>query len=407
MVFARPVLAHVANRDRVVLFERTKLVYRALELTPRYGVELPPAPRRAPIGPPWRGGEPRSRVRSVLVLLVDALRADVIGASVGGRPVAPNLVRFGRASARFDRAYCTTPATLESFGAMMTGRRDAHEHDEVIDRASIGPLLRGTGVDTTGVYAHAALGRPVERLSHPVLFGDGQTNKHRQTAEITVEHLLAELDRIADARFFLLAHLYDPHAHYLENPEFDFGASPRQRYLGEVAYTDHHIGRVLDALEARHLDDEVAVIVVSDHGEEIWDHGYRWHRKRVYEESARVVLRARVPGASPRAIATPVSLVDLAPTVLDLLGVRAPERLDGISLVPAIFGEPLPRRPIFVTAGDRSAFAIIDETTKLIWSPLTRTSELFDLDRDPHERNNLADARPDDAARLRALLRMP
>jgi hypothetical protein len=394
----RPLLAFATYNDRILLHERTRLVYRALELSARPSARIPVIRARA--GAEREAQSSAPRVRGVVMLMVDALRADMLDRSMGGTRLTPELAALEARGTHFDRAYATVPATHESVFAMLTGRRDGFEDPERAMRDSVGAILRARGVLTVGIYGHEALEDALAPMNRHVFFGSGPTNKQRLTADLSLQAVEQELDGVGDSPFFVFAHFYDVHAHYLDNPDFDFGDEVIERYAAEVAYVDARLGRVFDAIERRGLSDETAIIVVSDHGEELWDHGYRWHRKRVYEESAHVVFDVSVPFGPPQIVAEPVSLLDLAPTVLELLGAELPAGLDGRSLVPVLAGAPMDAQPVVAVAGDLSAFAVVSGSMKAVLHPYTGAIELFDLARDPQELENLADAREADAVRI-------
>ena len=134
-----------------------------------------------------------------------------------------------------------------------------------------------------------------------------------------------------------------------------FGASYADRYDEEIAFTDRHVGRLLAGLTARGLTDNLVVIVTSDHGEALdtkQDHGALNHSKHLYDELIHVPLMVKVPGAAPRQVTTPVSLVDVGPTVLDLYGLPTPASFLGQSLVPMLEGDDAPlTRPIATESG--------------------------------------------------------
>jgi choline-sulfatase len=202
--------------------------------------------------------------------------------------------------------------------------------------------------------------------------------------------------------FFMWIHYVDPHAEYVAHEGFDFGPSSRQRYDGEVAFVDHHVGRVLDALEKSLFYDRTAIIITSDHGEAFAEHGMIRHGFELWEELVRVPLIVRVPGVSPRHFETRRSAIDLAPTILDLCGVPAPTNtesdfLHGTSLVPDLFtanGSEPHARPIFIdmAAGPNNADrqALIDGDEKLTGSG-GRALSLYDLRGDPGETKDLLD----------------
>ena len=405
MALCRPILEQRPHTDRVVLYDRTRLVYRAIEYAPRYtrtpvlaaGQLAPSIEDNDTDSTLWRTAGPR-RVRGVILVIVDAMRSDVLGAHVGTRPVTPNLDAWAKSSVRFSRAYCPRSSTVHSMAAIFAGRADPDAN--VVAHKSLGPMLKWAGIQSAGIFGHAVLADTMGTLDRQVPFGDGPTNRHRQTAQITLGEVNRYLDSVKQRPFFLVAHFYDPHAHYLPNAAYDFGNNARGLYLGEVAYVDQHLGELVRGLRERGLDDEVALLVTSDHGEELGDHGYYWHRKRVYEESVRVPLQIRVPGLGSGEVATPVTLLDLAPTILDLFGLPIPAELEGLSLVRALEGHSPPQRVLRVASGDGSAYGLVAGDQKLIFNTYSRALEYFDLGRDPRERHNLADVRSGDAASL-------
>jgi len=206
--------------------------------------------------------------------------------------------------------------------------------------------------------------------------------------------------QITSGPFLIWIHFLDPHKQYLEHPGFsNYGKSPRALYDGEIAYTDHHIGRVLRALWASPLAARTAVILTGDHAEAFGEHGAFFHGREVWDEIMRVPLLVSVPGAGPRRIARRVSHVDLAPTVLDLAGIAEDSGARGTSLVPELFGAEGPARPVLVDQPRNPYYppkrAFIDGRYKLHHAIDSNTYRLFDLDRDPKETNDLAEGDPD------------
>ena len=153
-----------------------------------------------------------------------------------------------------------------------------------------------------------------------------------------------------DAPFFLWLHYYDPHTPY-EVPDggTTFGDEPIDRYDAEIAFVDQHIGRLLEALDDQGLASTTIIAVTADHGEEFYEHGQRYHARSLFNQVIRIPLIVRHPGSPPRTIDTPVSLVDVMPTLLDLAGVESPPSMNGQSLAPAIRGQSdPPSRPILL-----------------------------------------------------------
>jgi arylsulfatase A-like enzyme len=233
--------------------------------------------------------------------------------------------------------------------------------------------------------------------------------------------------------FFLFVHYFDPHDPY--DPPEPFAsrfagstapntpASPEiARYDGEIAFADDAVGALLDALAESGLAERTLVVVFGDHGEGLYDHGHMAHGLHVYDEAVRVPLLFRFPGRIPagRVIAGPASLVDLAPTVLALLGREPAAGLAGLDLAPALLGnaELDPKRPIFLyrrhydgdtTFGDVTPrgekLAIREGHWKYIEGGEEPARELYDLAADPRERMNVVTGQPGRASALAAQLR--
>ncbi len=276
----------------------------------------------------------------------------------------------------------------------------------------------------------------------------------RKIGNVTrAEHLnrwaLPFLESVARRPFFLYLHYKDPHQPYVppapHDDLFDPGFTGRRivdpsvsrywpisdrerhnmvaRYDGEIRYLDEQLGVLFDALEQHGLADDTLVIVTSDHGEEFAEHERWLHGKTLYDEVTRVPLLVAPPrrsatprGPSPPAdltgvdalrgttLDTPVSLVDVAPTVLDLVGLPIPESMQGQSLVPLLRGEPNPEpRPILLDGSKTQRVAIVDGRYKLIRrdNPDGVAWILFDLQSDPGETLNLAGRQRDVFRRMR------
>ena len=268
--------------------------------------------------------------------------------------------------------------------------------------------------------------------------------------EDTVPRAVAFLDEAArqDTRFYLFVHCLDVHLPYDPPPPFDTHFAPdyhgkvdgdgtrhllsmrkmfegRARYGktrfddadkkkvvalydGEIAKMDVELAKLLDRIAAPDLRDDTLVAIVSDHGEEFWEHGSVLHAHTVFQELLHVPFLLRVPSLEDRArhVEDRVSLLDVVPTVLDLLELPQPPGLLGRSLVPLLRGESLPVRPVFGEgfAADSKLQTVVDGNWKLIRDLDTGNIALYDLAKDPAERTDLAASRPEDVERLRQLL---
>ena len=351
---------------------------------------------------------------NVVLISIDTLRQ---GEGAGSaRPVTPNLDRLSQESVVFDRAYSLASYTAKSVGPFLLGKYSSETHRDwshfnrfTKKDVFVAQRLQQGGVHTVSVqgywyfFANTGLERGfdvINKSAAPALVtvdGDSNTNGDKVSDAALLELAKPEL---LQQPFFLWLHYVDPHSEYVPHEGFDFGSTSRQRYDGEVAFVDHHVGRVLEALEKSLFYDRTAIIVTSDHGEAFAEHGMIRHGFELWEELVRVPLIVRVPGVAARHVQARRSAIDLAPTILDLCGVAQPtpsasDFLSGSSLVPDLLAaaEP-PERPVFIdmAAGPNNADrqALIEGDKKLVASG-GRPLSLYDLGADPGETHDLLD----------------
>jgi arylsulfatase A-like enzyme len=252
------------------------------------------------------------------------------------------------------------------------------------------------------------------------------------TSPAVSDRALAFLDEHGREPFFLWLHYFDPHFDYIEHAGFGSArgaayagpvasgmlfddlldvqrslaqadvAELRRIYDSEIAFTDHHIGRVLERLRESGWLDETVVVLTADHGEEFLEHGRLGHARTLYQEVVAVPLLLRIPGRAPGVVGTPVALLDVFPTLLDALSLPPQPGVDG-GMLPQP-GEAAPGRTVF-TATDRRGRkrAAIEGDLKLI-RHATGEQELYDLAADPGEQRDLAGAGGPALARLEASL---
>jgi choline-sulfatase len=364
----------------------------------------PSAARRAPLAAPRAATD-----LNVLLITVDTLRHD-LGYAGYARPISPNIDRLARRSVVFDRAYSLASYTGKSVGPLLIGKYPSETHRGFYhfnrfgrDETFVQERLREAGVRTVSVQAHwyftpeYGLGRGFDVLDlsaspeQRALEGDTTVSGDKLTDAAIAQ--LSRQDNTRD-RFFMWVHYLDPHADYIRHDGFDFGPRGRDLYDSEVAFTDQQIGRLLDFVAASEFARRTAIVLTSDHGEAFGEHGMWRHGYELWEALVQVPLIAYVPGVEPHHVSVRRSGIDLAPTVLSLLGVALPageERLSGTPLTEDIFMPPghVPEdRPVFVDMSqgpyNEERQALIENDIKLIMCT-GRVIGLYDLARDPEE----------------------
>jgi arylsulfatase A-like enzyme/cytochrome c-type biogenesis protein CcmH/NrfG len=340
------------------------------------------------------------------------MRADRLGAYGDGSARTPVMDALAARGARFTNAFAVAPITLTSHASMLTGRyppgHGARHNGMRIDPdvPTMAEVLSRSGFATAAFVGAFPLDRRFGLNRGFQTYGDqmprgadGRAANERPGAAV-VDQALTWLDEKRGQRFFLWVHLFEPHAPYGEARS---GPSVAERYGDEIAESDRQIGRLLAGL--RQAEASTLIAVASDHGEAFGEHGEIAHSIFVYDTTLRVPWLLAGPGVSPQVVGAPVSLVDLAPTVMARLS-SSPFDADGVDLGGVLDGRP---------AADRTLYA--ESFAPLLdfgWSPLRAvraggwkyiaapTPELYHVAEDGAEiRNALPDAR-DRAASLAA-----
>lgn len=290
---------------------------------------------------------------NVLLVTMDTTRADAIGAYGQALPTTPNLDALAAAGARFERAYTVTPLTIPAHSSIMTGmyppRHGVRDNGDFFlgdDAVTLAERLHERGYRTMASIGaevtshHWGFSQGFDRYFDDLGAGD-ERNRWRveRPGRAVVDDALGWLN-VQDqaAPWFMWVHLFDAHHPYEPPPEAT-AAIPGRPYLAEVNEVDRQVGRVLDAIRARGEWDRTVVIAVADHGEGLGDHGEQMHGVLLYDGTTHIPLIVHAPGAEPRVIGAPVSLVDLTPTILAAAGAPPPEHVDGVDLMPVIRGE--------------------------------------------------------------------
>lgn len=392
------------------------------------GDESPDALARDAAERSARRGPVQQRARNVLFITVDALRADAVGFGGATYPTTPTLDALAARGAVFSRAYTAAPMTRRAFPSLLAGQYPSNIHwldlqtnyqypytVSAEDDVYMAEAAAQAGLKTACVlaFSYGKLGHFDQgfqtNIVHPASEFPRETN-----ADMIVNEALRLLQRWRDdpahPRFFLWLHFYEAHHPYERHPGIELGDSEKERYLAEVRWIDDQLARLFDGLTHLGLADDTAIVFTADHGEEFGEHGGTWHGD-LYPEDLHVPLMVHVPGGAHRTIDAPVSLIDVAPTILDLLGVAVPAEYDGESLLPLIDGQTPPAdRPVFAelfpdVRVPRRLVTLIERDWQLIVDFQLGVRELFDLRKDPAGLHNALIEAPGEARRLEQILR--
>lgn len=348
---------------------------------------------------------------NVLLITIDTLRADRLGVYGYEAIETPNLDRLAREGACFKAAYTPCPVTLPAHTSIMTGTYPAYHgvrNNGIFsageELTTLAEVLRENGYFTAAVIGAYVLDKAYglsqgfEVYDDAIASGPAKdnpfTSPERKAREIT-QRAYPLLKHAGDKPFFLWLHYFDPHATY--NPPPPYAARYRDApYDGEVAYVDEEIGSLLKMLAFTGRDEDTLVIVTSDHGEGLMEHGEDSHGVLLYDTTLHVPLimanRELIPGSTE--IDTQVSLVDIAPTVLDILNIDGRDQaMQGVSLVPLLKGDEEEAHKLvyyetllpyfdFGWAGMRG---VRTDALKYISAP---EPELFETRKDPKEEKN-------------------
>jgi len=370
------------------------------------------------------GGEsgPLRRLNVVLVT-IDTLRADRLGCYGYTRIETPNLDAVARRGALLEKAVCQAPLTAPSHASMMTGLNpNVHQVRDtggfVLSPAhtTLAMILQRQGWDTAGFVGSSVLKKRFG-FGHGFAVYDDEMGRagasqmaeqaERRAGEV-VDRAIQWLEARSGKPFFLWVHVFDPHLPY--DPPGRF----RQKYAGrpydgEVAYTDQELWRLLEAVGKKSAPEKTLLAVLSDHGESFGEHGEYAHGVFLYETTLRIAFLMAGPGVPAGVrVKSQARTIDLLPTVLELMGGKAPAGVEGTSLVPAFAGKAV--------ATDDSYAETLFPKINLGWAELRgiRTNrwkyvhapkpELYDLERDPGETANVLASHPGEAQELRSKL---
>lgn len=387
---------------------------------------------------------------NVVLIGIDTLRPDHLGCYGYSRATSPNIDRLAGEGVRFESAISASPWTLPSFATVFTSLYPSqHGAGSLQTRLrtvfpTLALILLKKGYSTAGIVNNPTMGADFN-MDRGFEYHDLPPAIRERTASGTTDDALAWLDRNSNRPFFLFVHYFDPHLPYAPPAPYDtvfsagyagpvgrsfdakttgtdnlrvyddIRAMPAEDwnrivslYDGEIAYTDAAVGRLLAGLEQRDLRGNTLVILLSDHGEEFLDHGGMNHGHSLYDELLRVPLIVSMPGRLPagQVIEQQVRMLDITPTILDILKIKPESHFEGVSLRPLLAGKGdskpsetslLPPDVAYsgaLMAGSSERKSVRKYPWKLIYEIATETTRLYNLEDDPGETRDLAAEEP-------------
>jgi arylsulfatase A-like enzyme len=397
-------------------------------VTPSHRTEVRGRPSVAAV-PAREGKRP-----NVILISIDSLRADHLSSYGYERPTSPEIDALADEGVLFSQAMSTTSWTLPSHVSMLTSMH-AESHgviaarDHLDDRiVTLAELLQAEGYATAAFVSAPFLSSRYGFSQgfdlyddFTVDFASHEASHQGLTSPQITRQTLRWLDEHGHRDFFLFMHYWDVHYDYAPPPPYDtmfdrdYAGSltahsfetnrrinPRMSdvdlnhvialYDGEIAYTDLHVGKLIAALKERGLFDDTLIVVTADHGDEFFEHGWKGHMHTLYEELLRVPLIFKFPGSwgGPQQIDDVVSIIDIAPTILDSLGIEYGDEMQGRSLLPLLSGGESPADSFVYARLTSKLVAVRSDHAKFIHTLGNGPGrQFYDLKRDPEEKRNL------------------
>jgi len=348
---------------------------------------------------------------NLLLVTLDTTRADRIHAYGFNGIETPNFDRLAREGVLFDEAVAPAPLTLPAHSSIFTGAyppahgvRDNGGFFLDEKETTLAERLQSRGFTTGGfVGAYVLDHKWGIAQGFQTYFDDFDLSKYQTLSLGSVDRpgnevadrALAWLDKVSASRFFGWVHFYDAHSPYTP-PEPFRSRYPGRPYIGEIAFVDSQVGRLLEYLDAHDLARNTVVVVMGDHGESLGEHGESTHGFFVYQATMHVPLVIRTPydAMAGRRVADTVRSIDILPTTLELLGIKTSDRLEGTSVVPLMTGA---KKELGLAAYSEAIYprfhfgwsdlrALTAGRFKFVAAP---RPELYDLQQDPTESKNI------------------
>ena len=355
--------------------------------------------------------------KRVLLLVVDALRADRLSCYGYKKKTTPNIDLLARRGVRFTNAYSSSPTTRFAFPILFTGRSlpEIHWNREIYPlgiregNTTIAEVMRDAGFRTAAFLTYYGMRRSsgiVQGFEHvdnsmarlPSRFWKATTS------EKIVDRAIKWIEAQKQESWFAFVHFMDPHSTYVKHEGIpSFGSGYSGRYDGEVFYTDRAIGRLLRRMKELGLDRDTAIVLMSDHGEMLGAHGAITHGNIVWQEVLRIPMIVVSPGLEPGEVSCPASHVDVAPTILNLVGIDGRQHgMTASTLVPHLLGSCDSEREITSEIG--SYRVLVGPRYKMIYRAKSQVYELYDIVADPQEAQEISAERPEVLAQMKERL---
>ncbi|HEY5920688.1 MAG TPA: sulfatase-like hydrolase/transferase [Kofleriaceae bacterium] len=384
----------------------------------------PPTPAKVEDLATWRATPAvaqvldKTRGMHVLVITVDALRADLLAPDAADRTDFPVITKLLSESVWFTRAFSPASGTDISLATFLTGRFDPFQ-----PVATTLPEAMKAG----GRFTFAALPKEVQRYAGEALLGRGvdklvtvHTDWDRAdvgdhvSAPATTAEALRGLTETAERPGFIWVHYFDVHEHHqIDVPKRlleSVKPGPTKKthvYRGLLKAIDNDLGHLFAELAKRNLADKTMIVFASDHGESLGmdPRLLETHGKVLYAPLVRIPVAFRIPGVTPGTRTEQISLVDLAPTLFSLTGIKPVDmQLDGLDLVPVLLDAPTALRPESraLAMHEELQWSVVEWPHQLIVRPADNIVELYDLEKDPDQRDELSAKLPEVVTRLKA-----
>ena len=363
---------------------------------------------------------------NVVLITLDTVRADHLHCYGDDKIKTPVIDGLARDGVLFEKAVTQTPLTGPSHASIFTGENPNVHHVRDTGGFALQPssvtlasTLQQSGWDTAGFISAAVLSRQFgfnqgfatydDRIPELVDKNTGELAAARP-ANVTVDHAIHWLNQQSGKPFFVWLHLYDAHQPY--NPPAQFRRQyPNDPYDGEIAFEDHELGRFLDVVRQKSPAGKTLILLLSDHGEGLGQHGEDGHGIFLYDSTVRIAWIMDGPGVPAGVrVQQQAREIDALPTVLKLLGGKASSAIQGTSMVPAFSGKNVPTTYSYeetlypkINMGWAELRGIHTAHWMYIRAP---KPELYDLDKDPGELNNVIAAQPKEFRELEAQLKL-